>query len=103
MKSGFPLGTAASAVPSIARTTVSRSMRGNLGDIAPGFMRSLEAEAQAARELELVRVLGVADHVAAPVRIAPPARRVGLDVGRGPARTQLQAHVVAGIDLHARP
>src|SRR3990172_13405594 len=44
--------------------------------------RSSESKAQPAGNLELVRVLGVGDHVAA-IEAAPVARRVALDVGRG--------------------
>src|SRR4029450_6331291 len=58
-----------------------------------------EPENEAARELQLVRVLGVAHEVAAPVRIAVPAYGVRLDVGRSPARSQLHADPVAGLEL----
>src|SRR5678816_1555441 len=70
---------------------------------SPPVGDALEPEAEPARELELVRVLGVARDVAAPVGITPPAVGVGLDVGGRPARPELHADVVAGIELDAQP
>src|SRR5215468_5392139 len=70
------------------------------GQGTSGISDVLEPERQAAPELELVRVLGAAHEVAAPVGIAPPAGGVGLDVGRRPAEPELDADVVAGVRLH---
>src|SRR6185503_9170077 len=50
---------------------------------------------------ELVRVLRIADDVAAPVRVAPPANRIRLDVGRGPRRTGTVADMAGTVALHA--
>ena len=46
--------------------------------------------------------LGVADDVAAPPRVAPPARRVRLDVGRRPLNPELHADVRRRVHLQAR-
>src|SRR4051812_33778143 len=62
----------------------------------------LETEGDAGVEFELIRILRITHDVAAPVRVAPPAFGVGLDVGRRPARTEANARVVARIELHAR-
>src|SRR6185503_14830036 len=63
----------------------------------------LEAEADAARELELVRVLGVPHHVAAPVGIAPITLAVRLDVGGRPPRLETDADVLPRVGLDPDP
>src|SRR5262249_2538027 len=50
-----------------------------------------EAKHDAAVDAELVRVLRIADEIASPVRIAPIAHRVALDVGRRPLRADAVA------------
>src|SRR6185295_16402126 len=81
-----------------------RSSRGVGGSpLPPTEARMLEAEADAARELELVRVLGVPHHVAAPVGIAPITLAVRLDVGGRPPRLETDADVLPRVGLDPDP
>src|SRR3954469_6013976 len=63
---------------------------------AAGSQKRLEAQRDAARKFELVGVLGVSDDVAAPVRIAPPAALIRLDVGRRELERAAEADVLGG-------
>src|SRR5262245_6855757 len=63
---------------------------------------SSESQREAAVELELVRVLRVAGDVAAPVRVAPPALGICLDVGGRPLHAEADADMRRGEDLDAR-
>ena len=67
----------------------------------PGPTGPLEAEDDPAGELELVRVLGVPDRVAAPVGVAPVALGVRLDVRGRPASLETEAEVPAREQLQA--
>ena len=65
-----------------------------------GPLVRLEPERQATGEVPLVRILRVADNVASPVGIAPPAGRVRLDVSGCPLDADARADVRAREELY---
>src|SRR4249920_4101741 len=60
-----------------------------------------ETKRDAAAQRELIGILRIADQVASPVRIAPPARRVALDVRRRKAADDSDADMWRREELHA--
>src|SRR4029453_3792742 len=59
-------------------------------------------EDEPALEVELVGVLRVSDHVAAPEGIAPPPSGVRLDVGGGPTDAEVHSDPGARVELQPR-
>src|SRR5262245_25454965 len=60
-----------------------------------------ESERDSAVDVQLVGVLCVADEIAAPVRVAPPAGCIGLDICWRPTDADPPAHALRAVQLDA--